>query len=76
MGKTMAQVLEARGIEKGTIMTKQEVLIKLLNGKFSSIPQTIVEEIKSIYNINKLDMLFDCAIFAKTIEDIIIELEN
>lgn len=35
-----------------------------------------IEKIKSIYNINKLDVLFDRAIFAKTIEDIIMELED
>jgi len=84
MGKTMAQVLmeegEAKGIEKGIekgiIMTKQEVLIKLLNGKFNSISQTIVDKINSIHNIEQLDMLFDRAIFAKTIEEIKIELED
>ena len=80
MGKTMAQVLEeigeARGIEKGTIMTKQEDLIKILNGKFNSISQNIVDKVKSINNIEQLDMLFDRAIFAKTIEEIKIELED
>jgi hypothetical protein len=57
-------------------MTKQSDLIKLLYGRFDSIPQAIVEKIKSIHNINKLDVLFDRAIFARTIEDIKIEMDR
>ena len=82
MGKTLAQELieegrelgetigEERGKELGIIIANQEDLIRLLKGKFRSVSQELIEKIKSIQQVDKLDELFDRAIFAKTLDEI------
>ncbi len=84
MGKTMAEVLmergeakgEARGIKKGLVMAKQEDLIRLIKGRFGSVPGSIAKKIKLTKKTEKLDMLFDLAISADTIDDLISGLEK
>jgi predicted transposase/invertase (TIGR01784 family) len=81
MGKTMSQVLqergeaigEARGIEKGTIETKQDTIIKLMRLKFESVPEILVKNVKSINKVDQLDAIFERAVIAKTINDVEIE---
>jgi len=77
MSKTFAQELieegEAIGEKRGIIMTKQDDLLRLLRGKFGSIPQNLMEKIKSIQQADELDDLFDRAITAETINDVGIE---
>ena len=78
MGKTMAQVLEARGEAKGEakgialgmISAKQNDIIKLLRLRFEYISEDIVKRIKSINQIDRLDAIFERAVTAKTINDI------
>jgi len=74
MGKTMAQVLEARGeargIELGKITTKQEDIIKLIQFKFEYVPENFIKNIKSITQIEQLDTIFERVAIAKTIKDV------
>ena len=78
MGKTMAQLLieegeergEARGEVRGEVRGKAEFLIRFLYRKFELVPEDIIEKINSIYHIDQLDALLDCAIAAKTIDDV------
>jgi len=85
MGKTMSQVLQERGeaigeargiekgIEKGKIETKQDAIIKLMRLKFESVPEILVKNVKSINQVNQLDVIFERAVIAKTINDVEIE---
>jgi hypothetical protein len=73
MGKTMAQVLEARGEARGAITAKQDDIIKLIRLKFEYIPEVFVNRIKSISQIDQLDAIFESAVIAKTMVDIGIE---
>lgn len=84
MSKTGAQALIEEGMEKGmekgmelgVIKTKQEDLIKLLNIRFSTIPNGLKKKIKSIRKVDKLDTLFVYAIKANEIGEIEAELKN
>ena len=81
MGKTMAQVLEERGEargkaigeERGIIKARQDDIIKLIRLKFEYIPETLVNRIKSINQIDQLDAIFESAVIAKTMDDIRID---
>jgi hypothetical protein len=74
MGKTMAQVLEARGeargIELGKITTNQEDIIKLIRLKFDYVPENFIKNIKSTNQIEQLDTIFERIFIAKTIKDV------
>jgi len=74
MGKTIAEALieegKELGKELGIIAAKQEDSIKLLRAKFDTLPQTLVERIRSIHEVKQLDALFDLAIAAKTIVEV------
>jgi len=54
MGRTAAQALIEKGKELGTLQTRREVLIELMQDKFGSIPQQIEHRIQAIEDINIL----------------------
>ncbi len=55
-------------IEQGQIQTKQEDIIKVLESRFESVPESVANEIKSIQNLSTLDTLFDKALAVKTLD--------
>jgi predicted transposase YdaD len=70
MGKTIAEALREEGKEEGRIETKQESLMRLLTGKFGSVPERIEAEIRSTQDLARLDRWFDDAIAARKLSDI------
>ena len=82
MKKTIAQTLieegkeigkeegKEEGKEIGTITTKQEVLIKLLNRKLGQLPQPLIEKVRSIQRGGELDALIDFVIEAETVDEV------
>ena len=77
MGRTIAQALIEEGmeigVEKGIVQTKQEVLIDLIQFRFSSIRPEINDKIRSIQDIDRLTSLFRRALSANSIEELGIE---
>jgi len=85
MGRTIAQALieEGReigmeigmgiGVEKGTIQTKQEDLIELIQFRFQNIRPETNDKICSIQDANRLTALFRHALRANSIDEIEIE---
>ena len=74
MGKTIAQELieegKQLGIEIGTIITKQDALIRLLKVRFGVVSESLVDRIRSIKQVDQLDELFDRAIIAREIDNL------
>ena len=69
----MAQGIEqgmAQGIEQGETRAKQAALLKLLQHKFQSIPQTMITQIQTIQDPDQLDAIFEKSLTAETLEDI------
>ncbi len=70
MAKTMADVLREQGIEEGREEAKQEDIIKLLQIKFGTIPESITKKINSIQNLSRLNSLFEKAATIDTLDEI------
>lgn len=73
-----AEMLEKRGIEQGRkqgreeggINAMQTSILELLQHQFGIIPETIINQIKEIQNLQLLDTIFKQALTAATINDI------
>ena len=74
MAQTMAEHLieqgKAQGIEQGQIQEKQAALLKLLESRFDTLSESITKEITSTRSLSRLDLLFDQALSAKTLDEI------
>ena len=69
----MAQGIEqgmAQGIEQGETRAKQAALLKLLQHKFPSVPETMITQIQAIQDPAQLDAIFEKSLTAETLEDI------
>ena len=60
----------AQGIEQGETRAKQAALLKLLQRKFQSIPQTMITQIQTSQAPDQLDAIFEKSLTAETLEDI------
>ncbi len=70
MAKSMADVLKEQGIEQGEIQAKQQAALKLINIKFDDVPNDVSNKITSITDILRLDLLFEKAATAQTLDEI------
>ena len=78
MAQTMAEYLIERGkeqgieqgIEQGETQAKQEALIKLLRFRFDSVPESVTNQITLIQSLSRLDLLFEKAMTAWTLDEI------
>jgi len=77
MGQTAAQALiqEGRqeGREMGAIEAMQKMLVKLLNLKFDSIPQSVLQRIQTLRDTEQLDQLIGQIVTASNLQDMGIE---
>ena len=78
MAQTMAEHLiergKAQGIEQGETRAKQEALLKLIRFRFDSVPESVTNEITLIQSLSRLDMLFEQAMTAWTLDEV--DLQN
>ncbi|MBI1926718.1 Rpn family recombination-promoting nuclease/putative transposase [Candidatus Poribacteria bacterium] len=78
MGQTIADTLiqegkeigEKQGQERGELKAKREDLLKLIQLRFNSVPQSVVKKVRSIRRIDRLDALFEKAAIAKSLSEI------
>ena len=86
MAKSMADVLREQGIEQGKaegkaegieqgieqgkIRAKQEAVIKLLQFRFNDIPKMVTDQVTSIQDLSRLDLLFEEVWEADTLDEI------
>ena len=56
--------------EQGEMRAKQELIIKLLEARFGSIPDAVIREVFATEDILRLDILFDETIAAQGFNDI------
>lgn len=66
LAHSMAKVL----IEQGQIQTKQEDILKVLESRFESVPESVANEIKSIQILSELGTLFNKALAVKTLDEL------
>lgn len=70
MAKTMADVMKEQGIAEGETRAKQADVIKLLTHQFPDVSDTVVNAIRGIQEISRLDTLFDQILSATSFDDI------
>ncbi len=78
MSQTIAEQLmqegeergEERGEKRGSLKTKREDVLRLMQIRFNSVPQSIVKKVKSMRNIDRLDAIFEEAAIANNISEI------
>ncbi len=86
MAKSMADVLREQGIEQGKAegkaegieqgieqgktRAKQEAVIKLLQFRFNDIPKMVTDQVTSIQDLSRLDLLFEEVWEADTLDEI------
>jgi hypothetical protein len=74
MAQTMAEHLiergKAQGIEQGETQAKQAAVLKLLRFRFDSVPESVIDEIRLIQNLSRLDTLFENVMTAQTLDEI------
>ncbi len=65
----MAQSIIDISIEQGIEKAKREYIIKLLQIKFETLPETITKKINGIKDHSRLDSLFEKAATIDTLDD-------
>ena len=61
---------EKQGREQGREEAKREAIIKLLQSRFSAVPESVRNEINLIQSLEHLDSIFDKALTAETLDEI------
>ena len=74
MAQTMAEHLIERGIEQGETRAKQETLLKLLQFRFDSVPESVINQITLTQSHSRLDSLFERVLTAQTLDEV--DLQN
>ncbi|MCY4554569.1 MAG: DUF4351 domain-containing protein [Candidatus Poribacteria bacterium] len=70
MAEAIAGTLLEQGIEQGETRAKRNAILKLLQSRFSNVPETLTTRINAIHSHAQLDKLFDEILAAETLDDI------
>jgi len=78
MGQTIAEYFiqegeargERRGERRGGLKAKREDILRLLRFRFDDVPPAVEKMVKTVRSIDRLDVLFDKALRAKSISEI------
>ena len=66
MAQSMAEVL----IEQGETRAKRELLLKLLQFRFETVPESVTTRITAIQDRSRLDSLFEKALTVESLDEI------
>ena len=61
---------KAEGRAEGRVEEKQATVLKLLQLRFGTVPESVTNQISSIRNFSRLDALFEEALTAQTLDEI------
>ena len=70
MGKTIAQELEERGMERGELRARQTTLSRQLRKRFRDLSAEVVQTIEATEDIAQLDEWLDRVVTAKSLRDV------
>ena len=69
MAKSMADVLREQGETRGETRAKREDIIKLLQIRFDTVPETVTQKVNRIRSLPRLNSLFEKAATIDTLDD-------
>ncbi len=70
MAQSIIELTREQGREQGREQAKREDIIKLLQSRFSDVPESFTNEINLIQSLEHLDSIFDKALTAETLDEI------
>ena len=70
MAQTTAEFLIEQGRAEGKVEGKRDAILKFLQLRFQSVPETLSREIRNINNLTLLDTLLEQAMTAQSLEEI------
>jgi hypothetical protein len=74
MRQTIAEQLIQEGKElgekQGELKAKREAVLKIMQLRFDSVPESVVRKVKSIRRMERLDALLKKAVIANSISEI------
>jgi hypothetical protein len=70
MTRTIADALRDEGRKKERVQSRQELLLRLLRGKFGRLPRAVEQTIRATDIISRLDAWFDAGITAQALDDV------
>ena len=84
MARSMAEVLIERGvvqgrtegIVQGRTEEKQADILKLMRFRFQTLPEDIIDQVRAIKDLDRLEALFDKVLTAETFQDIELHPQN
>ena len=59
MAQTMAEYLIEQGAERGEAQAKREAVLKLLQFRFDTVPESVSRRISTMRSLSHLDSLFE-----------------
>ena len=70
MGQSMAEYLVQQGKAEGRTEEKQAVVLKLLQLRFGSVPESVTNQVRLTRSFSRLDALFEKALTSRMLKDI------
>ena len=70
MAQSIIEITKEEGREEGRTQAKRESIIKLIQSRFDVLPEAVATEIDSIQSLDRLDVIFDKALTAETLDEI------
>ena len=70
MGQTIAEMLEEKGIEKGTLNTLRTTLLRLLRKRFKKVPREVEAHVSATTNVRELQKWLDNVLDAETLAEV------
>ena len=70
MAEALAGTLLEQGIEQGETRAKRMAVLKLLQFRFSDVPETFTTRINTVHSHAELDKLFEEILAAETLDEI------
>ena len=68
--KRISERVLQQGLEQGKIQEKQDALIRLLQKRIGDVSDAVIHQIRAIQNPSDLDVLFDQAAEANSLNDV------
>jgi hypothetical protein len=75
MGRTIAEAVEARGLEKGMLNGLQAALLRLLRKRFKKVPRQVEAQVSAATNVRTLQTWLDNVLDAETLADVGIRID-
>ena len=73
MAEHLIEQGEKRGETRGETRAKQAAVVKLLQLRLNEVPESVTNQITLIQDVSRLDALFEKALAARTLDEIVLQ---